>query len=336
MNKLKQVILHACVWASILLFFMYLATDGKIVHSTVVLFVYFGIVNILVFYTNYLLILPNFLNQRRYVWCAFAMILLIIASAFIKSGLAYYFYDIVIKRNGIKQVIDFWDYFSSAAFVSAFFITLSTILKFILDWFLNEKVKNHLENEKLIAELAFLKSQINPHFLFNSLNNIYSLAYQKAEKTPEAILKLSEIMRYMLYESNVDKVSLSDEIRYLNNYIELQKLRFKDDIHLKFEVIGDPTGHRITPLILISFVENAFKHGIVNDLEIPISITLSISDDTLFFHVFNKKTDMNKDSTGGIGLTNVKRRLELLYKNEYSLTIDDKNDTYRCELNLTL
>jgi len=336
MNKLKQLILHACIWAAILLFFMYLASDGKIVHSTIVLFVYFGIINISVFYINYLFILPSFLNQKKYFWCAFAMILLIIASAFIKCGLAYYFYDIVIKRYGAKQIIDFWDYYSGAAFVSAVFITLGTVLKFISDWFLNEKVKSRLENEKLIAELAFLKSQINPHFLFNSLNNIYSLAYQKAEKTPEAILKLSEIMRYMLYESNVDKVSLSDEIRYLENYIELQKLRFKDNIHIKFEIIGNPSGHKITPLILISFVENAFKHGIATDMDVPISITLNLSQDKLFFLVVNKKSELNKDITGGIGLPNVKRRLDLLYKNRYSLNIDDKNDIYSCELNLNL
>jgi LytS/YehU family sensor histidine kinase len=264
------------------------------------------------------------------------MLFLIIISVFIKCGLAYYFYDIIIKRNGAKQIVDFWDYFSGAVFVSAFFIALSTVLKFILDWFLNEKVRRHLENEKLIAELAFLKSQINPHFLFNSLNNIYSLSYQKSEKTPEAILKLAEIMRYMLYESNVDKVALLDEIRYLENYIELQKLRFKDSIYIKFEIIGDPQGLKITPLILISFVENAFKHGIATDIEVPISITLKFSEEKLFFEVVNKKSELNKDITGGIGLPNVKRRLDLLYKNQYRLNIDDKSDIYRCELNLNL
>ena len=336
MNKLKQIILHAFIWIAILLFFMYLASDGKIVQSTIVIFVYFGIINISVFYFNYLFILPTFLNKKKYIWCALAMFLLIVISAFIKCGLAYYFYDIVIKRYGAKQIIDFWDYYSGAAFVSAFFITLGTVLKFITDWFLNEKVKSHLENEKLLSELAFLKSQINPHFLFNSLNNIYSLAYQKAEKTPEAILKLSEIMRYMLYESNVDKVALSDEIRYLENYIELQKLRFKDNIHIKFEIRGEPVGLKITPLILISFVENAFKHGIATDIEVPISISLKLSKDKLYFQVINKKSEMNKDITGGIGLPNVKRRLELLYKDRYSLNIDDKNDIYRCELNLNL
>ncbi len=334
MNKLKQIILHAIIWIAIVLFFMY--NNGRIAYSTIVIFVYFGVINILLFYINYLIILPTFLNRKKYLWVALSILLLVMVTAFIKCGLAYYFYDIVIKRNGSKVVIDFWDYYSSAAFVSCFFIFLSTVLKFIQDWFLNEKVKSNLENENLIAELAFLKSQINPHFLFNSLNNIYSLAYQKSEKTPEAILKLSEIMRYMLYESNEDKVALSDEIRYLENYIELQKLRFKDNISIKFDINGDPLGLMITPLVLISFVENAFKHGIATDIENPISIVLNLSDDKLLFHVSNIKSSMNKDITGGIGLQNVQRRLSLIYKDRYRLHIDDNNDIYNCELYLNL
>lgn len=336
MNKPRQVVLHSIIWAIILLLFMYMGTNGKIVYRTIVVFVYFGLTNIALFYLNYLFILPAFLDKKKYMWCANAMLLSVVVFAFIKCGLAYYFYDIVIIRDNGKHVMDFWDYYFSAAFVSCFFIFLSTVLKFMQDWFNNEKVRSKLENEKLIAELAFLKSQINPHFLFNSLNNIYSLAYQKAEKTPEAILKLSEIMRYMLYDSNVDKVPLSDEIRYLENYIELQKLRFKDKTYVKFEINGNPEGHIITPLILISFVENAFKHGITTDNNYPITIIFNISPDKLFFQVTNKKSSLNKDETGGIGLKNVQRRLDLIYKDQYRLNIQDKNELYNCELYLNL
>jgi LytS/YehU family sensor histidine kinase len=334
MNKLKQIVLHAIIWIAIVLYFMY--NNGRTEYSTIVNFVYFGVINISLFYINYLFILPTFLNRKKYLWCALSIFFVVMIFSFIKCGLAYYFYDIVIKRGGSKVVIDFWYYYSVAVFVSCFFILLSTVLKFIQDWFLNEKVKSNLENENLIAELAFLKSQINPHFLFNSLNNIYSLAYQKSEKTPEAILKLSEIMRYMLYESNEDKVELSNEIRYLENYIELQKLRFKDNIYIKFEINGDLLGLMITPLVLISFVENAFKHGIATDSENPISISLNLTDGKLLFHVSNIKSSMNKDITGGIGLQNVQRRLSLIYKDRYRLQIDDTNDIYNCELYLNL
>lgn len=336
MNKIRQVILHIIVWATILMLFMYMVSNGKITDRIIVVFGYFGLINITVFYINYLLILPTFLNQKKYLWCALSMVFLILISGFIKCGLAYYFHDIVLVRRPKMQVMGFWHYYFSTAFVSCFFIFLSTVLKFMTDWFINEKIKSNLENEKLIAELAFLKSQINPHFLFNSLNNIYSLAYQKSAKTPEAILKLSEIMRYMLYESNEGKVALSDEIRYLKNYIELQKLRFKDKAYIKFEILGDTYNQTIIPLVLISFVENAFKHGVATDEENPITIMVNIKLGELFFQVINKKSNQNKDQTGGIGLQNVKRRLDLLYKDQYRLNIDDSNNIYNCELYLNL
>ena len=328
--------LHIVVWSAILVLFMFMVGNGDITYRTIVLIGYFGLINIAVFYINYLLIFPALLKPKKYLWCSLAMIILIFVSAFIKCGLAYYFYDIVILKGPRMIPLGFWPYYSNSVFISCFFVFLSAVLKFMVDWFISEKVKNKLENEKLSAELAFLKSQINPHFLFNSLNNIYSLAYQKSEETPEAILKLSEIMRYMLYESNEDKVELSDEIRYLKNYIELQRLRFKDKSRIKFEIVGDTHNKSITPLVLISFVENAFKHGVAVDEESPITINMSIEGQKLFFQVINKKGNQNKDETGGIGLQNVKRRLDLLYKDQYRLYIDDTKDTYNCELYLNL
>ena len=143
-------------------------------------------------------------------------------------------------------------------------------------------------------------------------------------------------MRYMLYESNEGKVELSDEIRYLKNYIELQKLRFKDKARIKFEVSGDIQNKTITPLVLISFVENAFKHGVAVDDENPIIIRINIESGKLFFQVINKKGKQNKDETGGIGLQNVKRRLDLLYKDQYRLNIDNSKDVYTSELYLNL
>ncbi|MEJ7691369.1 histidine kinase [Daejeonella sp.] len=339
MNSFRQILLHIFVWVSLLLMFMFMHTNGgNITRTTIIIFVYFGIVNISIFYINYLFILPTFLDRKKYLWCGLAILFVVIFFAFIKCGLAYYFYDIIITRVSGKRkwVLNFWEYFLSATLVSCFFIFLSTILKFIIDWFRNEKIKSNLENEKLISELAFLKSQINPHFLFNSLNNIYSLAYQKSDKTPEAVLKLSEIMRYMLYESNENLVKLDDEIRYVENYIELQRLRFKDTVYIKFEIDGDTHDKKITPLVLISFVENAFKHGIATDKDNPLTIVLNVTSNKLFFQVINKKSNLNKDETGGIGLQNVKRRLDLLYKGEYRLHIEDNEAVYNCELYLDL
>jgi LytS/YehU family sensor histidine kinase len=239
--------------------------------------------------------------------------------------LAYLFKETILLRAG--QQITFSRYFLGAFLTGVFFAFLSTAFKFSVDWFLNEKVRKNLENEKLIAELAFLKSQINPHFLFNSLNNIYSLTYQKSDKASEAVMKLSEIMRYMLQESNEPTVKLSREIRYLENYIELQKLRFKSKAYIDFIITGDIAEQSIAPLILIAFVENAFKHGDVSDASSPIRIRIEIANNILQFELWNKKSGQNKDETSGIGLNNVRRRLELLYTQRYTLSINEQQLT---------
>ena len=189
MTKTRQIFLHTAVWTSILLFFMLISGSGKISYKAVVMIVYFGLINIAIFYINYLVILPKLLNKKKYLWCGISMVALVLAAAVIKYGLAVIFNDIVLVRGEKNQYhLGFWDYFLSAVFIGCFFMFLSTAFKFMIDWFVNEKVKTTLENEKLNAELAFLKSQINPHFLFNTLNNIYSLAYQQSDQTPAAIL----------------------------------------------------------------------------------------------------------------------------------------------------
>ena len=335
MDKVKQVYLHVFAWLGLLLFFLFLG-NAKITFSAAGVYVGFGIINIGVFYVNYLYILPKFLNHKRYKECALWLTCLIVVVGFFKLAIAYTFKDYVLARGIQKTVIPLWDYFLGGILINCFFVFLSTAFRFMLDWFVNEKIHSTLKNEKLLAELAFLKSQINPHFLFNSLNNIYSLAYQKSESTPEAILKLSEIMRYMLYESNDNKVSLDKEIRYLENYIELQKLRFKNSASVTMIVEGDPQNKYIMPLILISFVENAFKHGIATDPHNPINICLKINLGKLYFSIHNLKNNHNKDQTVGIGLANVKRRLELFYKNQYRLEIENGSSLFSCELYLDL
>lgn len=212
----------------------------------------------------------------------------------------------------------------------------AVFLKMIEDFFTNEKEKTALLTEKLNAENAFLKNQLNPHFLFNTLNNIYSLALNQSPKTPEAVMKLSELMRYMLYESNQEKVSLETELTYLNNFIELQKIRYSGQTYVVFEVVGDVSSQQIAPLMLIPFVENAFKHGSVQDANHPLSIKLLVNQDNLSFTVKNQLANQNKDKYGGVGLENIKKRLKLIYPNSYHLEIQNDADSYSSELNLIL
>lgn len=303
--------------------------------SLLVIFVVFGVVNIGLFYLNFLYFIPKFLDKKQYKYYTIALIGSIIVFALGKYGLTGLFKSYIVSHSGEKQA-SFGAYFIGSALTSIFFLFLSTALKFSVDWFLNERVQRDLENQRLSAELAFLKSQINPHFLFNSLNSIYSLAYQKSDTTPEAILKLSEIMRYMLYESNDNKVDLAKELQYLQNYIDLQKIRFGNKAFVDFKINGEVGNQKIVPLLLIAFIENAFKHGVANDPSMPIRLLINLDGTHLHFYMENKKHTLNRDTEGGIGLNNVKRRLDLLYSGKYSLTIQDEPDTYTCELSLVL
>lgn len=338
MKKGWQVFFHVAFWVCMISFF------GFITHSStklstqalLVIFGLYGLINISLFYINYLLLIPRFLNKKRYLIYNVNLLISILIYGFIKYGIAVYFKEYVLIRGSMHEVIGFSSYYMSAFFTSLIFVFLSTVLKFTLDWFLNERIQRDLENQRLSAELAFLKSQINPHFLFNSLNSIYSLAYQRSETTPEAILKLSEIMRYMLYECNDNKVDLGKELLYLQNYIDLQKIRYSNKAFVDFEVNGLISSQRIVPLLLISFIENAFKHGVANDPLSPISIVMDVEPEHLLFRMENKKHQFNKDATSGIGLNNVKRRLDLLYPGKYKLKIDDGADVYTSELSLDL
>ena len=338
MNKTRQIFSHAAIWLSLILFFILISGNGKLTYQSFVMFGYFGLINIAIFYINYLIILPRLLNRKKYLWVALSMVLLVLISGLLKYGLAKVFEEIILTRHtqtSKKEYhLSFTDYYVGALFIGSFFVFLSTAFKFMVDWFVNEKVKTNLENEKLSAELAFLKSQINPHFLFNTLNNIYSLAYQQSDKTPAAILKLSEMMRYMLYESNEELVELSVEIRYLVNYIELQKLRFKNHAYVNLVITGAAQNQKIMPLVLISFVENAFKHGVDTEEQNPIDIKIDIEPDKIIFKVSNKINQNNKDESGGIGLHNVKRRLDLFYKDHYCLDIDNQPGFYSTKLQL--
>ncbi|WP_435356697.1 sensor histidine kinase [Emticicia sp. SJ17W-69] len=194
------------------------------------------------------------------------------------------------------------------------------------------------EREKTNAELAYLKAQINPHFLFNTLNSIYSLAIQKSDETPTAVVKLSGMMRYVLSESSNDFVPLEREITYIQNYIDLQKIRFEDAISLDFVVNGDMKGKKIAPLMLIPFIENAFKHGVNAEEESVIKIHIATAENELYLSVFNKKVTVHisEENKSGLGVENTKNRLEHLYPEKHKLAIYDTKDEYLVELLMKL
>jgi len=344
MKNKGAIILHSIFWGIILLMTaiaVYNERDTITLREIVVGFGIYGIINISLYYINVLILIPNLIKKLQRAWLYVAVLFaLLIVVVVIKFGLAVMYPDIILEytRTGekVKRTIQYDTYLIKTFFMSGFMIVIGTLLKFAADWFSNDRIQRNLESEKKDMELQFLKSQLNPHFLFNSLNNIYSLAYQKSEKTADAILKLSEIMRYMIYESNDSWVDLSKEVEYVTSFVELQKLRFKDGAAVNITINGEIDGQKIVPLILISFVENAFKHGVANDSEDPIKINIIANQKILHFSVSNKKNKTNKDAMGGVGLNNVERRLQLLYPDRYKLNIVNSATHYTTELMLDL
>ena len=192
------------------------------------------------------------------------------------------------------------------------------------------------EEEKLHAELSYLKAQINPHFLFNTLNSIYAMALSRSEQTAGAIVQLSSMMRYVLVEAGKEKVPLEKELAYLNDYIQLQKSRFEGSLHVVLDINGDPQDRQIYPLLLIPFVENAFKYGVNPEQPSTIGIRIDIGDDGLRLHVSNHKVAvLPTDTPGGLGISNTRRRLQLLYPGRHSLIIGDEPKTFIVSLNLS-
>ncbi|POY36531.1 histidine kinase [Solitalea longa] len=213
----------------------------------------------------------------------------------------------------------------------------STSYRFIIDQLKADRQNKERENIHLKTELSFLRSQISPHFIFNILNSLVALSRKRPEQVEPAIIQLSQMIRYMLYENDELKVSIEKEIEYLQNYIDLQRLRFGDSVQVIFTVINETTGKSIEPMLLIPFIENAFKHG-VGLIEKPvIEIHLHADDKDFWFTVTNKFNDADpKDESSGIGLVNVERRLKILYNNHHHLRLMKDDEYFKVELSIEL
>jgi sensor histidine kinase YesM len=231
---------------------------------------------------------------------------------------------------------------SSGAFIRSVLNILVYLLlgigyAYMKDWFIKDRRTQLLEKEKTKAELALLRYQLNPHFLFNTINDIYYLAIIKSEKTAEAILKVSGLLRYVL-DHKSETVLLEKELNHLQQFLELQQFRFPDQVvELNLDIQDEIGNYEIAPLLLSTFAENAFKHGEPGTIETPVKITISIKDNVLDYSVINKiNRQIDKDITTGIGLNNLKKRISLLYEGKHRLNIKEENEYFYANLNLQL
>ena len=236
----------------------------------------------------------------------------------------------------------FWMRLFSSCIVGSFIVGSASALRITGDYVRGQRNRRELERQQLLTELAMLKTQINPHFLFNTLNNIYSLTSRKSDKAPEAVLRLAEIMRYLLYESSTDTVPLNRELAHLRSFLDLQRLRLaasaQEAIVLAIEGADPDCAHPIAPLLLLPLVENAFKHGDLTARPVAVHISLQLAADGLLrFSVLNyvAPADAERElprQPGGVGLVNLRRRLELLYPNRYALDVQTSPEQHRVTL----
>jgi LytS/YehU family sensor histidine kinase len=289
------------------------------------------------YFNNYYLV-PVYLRKREYLYYIFSIFLTICFVTFIH--IIFLLWSDAIDET---EKYHLWtpSFFINDAISISYTIALTMTLLFFKRWFEKERLADKLEKLNIETELKYLKSQINPHFLFNSLNSVYALTLVKSDQAPEVVLKLSDMLRYILYDGGEKVVSLTKEIQYLQNYLELEKIRYGKRLDVSFNVEGDPSGKEIAPMIFLPFIENSFKHGVnskIGDTFIRINIIISGSD--LEFEISNNKGEqkLNEDANyqGGIGLTNVSKRLELLYPGKYNLTIDESGSTFDVKLKIGL
>jgi len=285
------------------------------------------------FYLFYGYIIKQYLKPNRFL--KFVLVSISVFICFICLELSVdYLVSLIINS---KEKIRFANGLIGKVFVDTFIIGVALFVSLVENWFLSQQFRQEAEREKLESELKMLKFQVNPHFLFNTLNNIHTLVYKKSDKAPEAVLKLSSLMRYMLYETEGDRVSLKRELEYLHNFVELQKLRLTDNQRVSMKIEGNPDGYEIAPLLLIPFIENAFKHGTSTSKSATIEIAFHISNGELIFNCTNDLQPNSVSKSGsGIGLANVKKRLDLIYSGRYRLNIDTNNEKYSLTLSLSL
>jgi len=313
---------------------------------------------LLFYYFNTLILIPKLLFKQKSVWYTLINIACFIAFLYIPKMIVDYISPENIdalqqmrnmRRGGgprpqggpppnggaFSRRFNFFPW-SYAVFLLVY--TIGTCISVMQRWRQTERNKQEIENEKLNTELSFLRSQVNPHFLFNTLNNIYSLASVRSEQTAPAVMKLSSIMRYILSETQTNLVPIQQEIDFIKNFIDLHLVRLTDKVHVNFTADTANENTQIAPLLFISFVENAFKYGISTKETTDIDIKLSATTEKVSFSVINSiiKTENTIHDKTGIGINNVKRRLELLYPDKHTLSVVDNGNKFIVHLDILL
>lgn len=343
----NRVLSHALFWLGVLLIApIYSEPSGeKILYS----YIYRAIgipTKMLATYCLVYVQIPRFLQKGKYLQFILSLIL------------SLYVFTVIYRINNVyiaeplggeiiyqEPILEIMTNYSSTVvnylIPTYFFSFVFLFVKMVKNRAEEKQQLEQLQKEKAVSELNFLKSQIHPHFLFNTLNNLYALTLDKSDKAPEVVAKLSEMLDFMLYKGTQDKVNIQQEIDLIQNFIDLETLRYGNRLRLSFKKEIESEHAKISPLMLLSIVENAFKHGVSGALgEAVIRIHLEVKDSILYFQVFNTKPPRVQEDKmnykGGIGSQNIRRQLELSYPDRHEWQIDEQADTYQVQLRIEL
>lgn len=273
-------------------------------------------------------ILPYYLRKRKLAVSILAVIFVLIISTLGER-------IFLRKLNSLPITLDTLLSLSYVYLLleTNFIVATAVVIKIVKKWFDQQQEKHEMEKRNLKTELNLLKAQLHPHFLFNTMNNLYALSIEKSSKTSEGIARISNLLRSVLYECNDSEITLEKEIKLIENYIDLERMRYGSRLNIEFQVSGELENRKIAPMLLFTFVENCFKHGSSKDPENPkIKINLKVSGNEIVFFAENSKPKVPENvvegKQGGIGLNNVKKRLEILYRENYDLKLQDKKDSF--------
>ncbi|WP_052158260.1 sensor histidine kinase [Lacinutrix jangbogonensis] len=344
----KRWLGHVIFWMLLLLCYTLAMKDGygsiseSFNRNVILLFPQIIASYYLIYFLN-----PTFLYKKKYVLFGILFLIGTYVFSILARVLVIYVVEELYREPPFRKeslleiasdVKRLYQDFFHRVYLSVF---LFACVKLIKERFEEKSRAELLKKEKIIAELNFMKAQIHPHFLFNTLNNLYALTLQKSEKASETVLKLSEMLDYMLYKCNENSVTIAEEIQLIQNYIDLEQLRYGNRLELVFNKNIDDPQTKIAPLILVSLIENAFKHGASGAITIPkIRMEIGVKNKQLLFSIFNTKPEqVQKDITNykkGIGLVNTNSQLQLIYPNKYAMEIVDGKTSYKVKLEINL
>ncbi|MHA7130019.1 sensor histidine kinase [Algoriphagus namhaensis] len=350
-QKRISVLVHILGWATLsLVLLLLLPLSYRVELPTVYWYkqLFLAVLLCLTFYANMIFFVPKILLQGK---VAIYLVAVIIGGVLF-LGLLIYFENLIHLPELMHRAFNpdkpyvpkgrwvFGDLFQLLLYLLA--LGVSTSVASIQKWQQDEALRVELDKQRIKTELSYLKAQINPHFFFNTLNNIYSLTNLDVQKAQEALLKLSRMMRYVLYENQKDQTSLQKEIGFINDYVELMKMRLSSKVKLNLQIEEPRDDLMIAPMLLLPFLENCFKHGVSGQKESEILIKMEVMGKTLFFetrnHIFPLHPDSPEAKENGIGLVNTRRRLDLLYPNKHRLKFgkDEANNEYWVNLTIAL